>query len=188
MSDVKGVTIKGPVRLQVSNQGPRDIPIAGGMASITVRHADRLIRRAVRFKAEEEIRALKEGGDILEEFGYAPEEWPQLTDRFVMIGFAELLYAVNLVEMIGTGWTGLVYQPDPNLEKTEPVPFTREGMVSVMREYGTEFIAEEAKAFDALATEGNASAPLLNGNSVGAQNTAKAAAQTTPPALKDKEV
>lgn len=151
------------------NREPRVLSLAGGDVTITVRYADMVTHTAARAKAEHAARQLEDGGAILEELGYRPEEMVALEDPDVLMGFSALLYAVELGALIIESWTGV------EDGQGNPVPVNRESIAAVMREVGTDFIAAEARNSEKVILAGNVFSPSLNGTGAGAGNIVKAA-------------
>jgi len=157
----------------------RDLKLRGGSVVVTVDHADFVTRQAARFKAAEKIKQLRDGGEVLEEFGYSSEHHDALADKYIMMGFAELIFAVELGVLIIRSWSGVV---DP---QDNPIEVTRAAIVAVMRQAASDFISAETEAADKVTLEGNAFTSVPSGIGAGAQSTAKAVSPKEPTVQKD---
>lgn len=158
------------------NKESRTLSLCGGDVTITVAHADMVIRTAALNKAKSQIRSLKEGGGVLEDYNYKSEHIDALQDGNVLAGFSQLIFAVELGEFIIESWTGI------ELSDGTPAPVNRDVIIELMSQIGDDFIEAEARSADKLVLEGNVFSPSRNGTGEGAGTTAKAAKPKTPPA------
>ncbi|RKQ68942.1 hypothetical protein DES40_1718 [Litorimonas taeanensis] len=159
----------------------RTLSLAGGDVTITVAYADIVTRTAARNKAASKMRTLADGGEVLSDFGYSPDHLDALTEPHVLMGFSELAYAVELGVLIIESWTGV------ETPSGENISVSRAAITEVMKQIGSDFIDQEARAADKVILEGNVFSPSRNGIGAAAENIANPAKTTMPPAPKAKK-
>jgi len=166
------------MRICPSNE-PRILELHGGAVTITVKPSNSVLRTAARAKAQAAVTRLKDGGEVMTEYGFGETDYDLLDDTFIMLGFSQLMYAVELGERLITEWSG--YED----EKDNALPVNRDTIVAVMKQDAEQFLNKEAVEADRVAREGNVSPLSRTGTGEGAENTAKAASAKKPTAPKE---
>lgn len=156
------------MRISPSNE-PRTLTLFGGQVTVVVKPSNSVLRAAALAKAKRQMRLLKDGGEMLELYGLSSDDYGYLEDEDILTGLAQLMYAVELGELLIVDWQGL------QDEDGTPLPLTREAIIQVMKQAAEDFLLAEALEADQVDQEGNVSAPSPNGTGAGARNTAKTA-------------
>lgn len=151
----------------------------GAGAHLVYRTATTIDHEAGSAAARAFFRALVAGRESLESFGLSvgPIEEIQL-DEALSFGVSEVVSLTEIALRCVSEWGGIADHDG------QPLPLTRANMCGLLQDARFFQIVRDTllEPLHVLAAEGNASAPLPNGEAAGAPNIAEAAGTSAPPA------